>query len=58
VDRRLDAVQTREALLKVYEDHLTGMQKILNEAAEKASPAAETPDGELKGAGPKRSLKL
>jgi hypothetical protein len=63
VERRRAAVETREALLKVYEDHLAGVQKILNEAAEKASRAAsasETPDGELKApdAGPKRPLKL
>jgi hypothetical protein len=51
------AVETPEALLKVYEDRQTGMQKILNEV-EKASQAAETPDGELKDAGPKRPIKL
>jgi len=42
VDRRQTAVKTREALLKVYEDHLAGVQKILNDAAEKASRAATT----------------
>jgi len=40
VDRRQVAVKTREALLKVYEEHLAGVQKILNDAAEKASQAA------------------
>ena len=66
VDRRQVAVKTREALLKVYEEHLAGMQKILNDAAEKASRAAsasEKPDGDTKAdGGPKspshRSLKL
>jgi hypothetical protein len=58
VDRRQAAVKTREALLKVYEDHLAGVQKILNEAVEKASRAAsETPDVGPKSP-PPRSLKL
>jgi hypothetical protein len=40
VDRRQATVKTREALLKVYKDHLAGVQRILTNAAEKASQAA------------------
>jgi hypothetical protein len=59
VDRRQATVKTREALLKVYGDHLAGVQKILNNAAEKASQAASASgksDGNPKSQ-PQRQLK-
>lgn len=60
VDRRQAAVKSREALLKVYEEHLAGVQKILSDAAEKAARAAttsETPEGTSTSA-PHKPLKL
>jgi len=40
VERRQDAVKAREVVLKVYAEHLAGVQKILKSAAGEMSRAA------------------
>jgi hypothetical protein len=64
VERRQAKVRTRDALLNVYAEHLSGIQKILSKAADDMSSAATQlakpslgsppPDGGALGKGPGR----